>query len=86
MGKLTGYMVQYRNVDNNGTLLNVTVNNASRTSVALEGLLPASNYSIQVILILVDRLQKQSDELFVATKGKCCISLERRCVRFVPSV
>ena len=63
-------MVQYRKVDNNITSQNVTVYDASRSSVVLQGLLPASNYSILVLLVFVDRLKNLSNEVFVATKGK----------------
>lgn len=68
--QLTGYMVQYRKVDNNITSQNVTVYDASRSSVVLHGLLPASNYSILVLLVFADRLKNLSNEVFVATKGK----------------
>ena len=68
---LIGYMVLYRNVDSNGTLLNVTVNDASSSSVTLDGLLPASNYSIQVALLLVHYQERPSDPVFVVTDGEC---------------
>lgn len=63
-------MVQYRKVDNNITSQNVTVYDAGRSSVVLHGLLPASNYSILVLLVFADRLKNLSNEVFVATKGK----------------
>ena len=84
--QLTGYMVQYRKVDNNITSQNVTVYDASRSSVVLHGLLPASNYSILVLLVFADRLKNLSNEVFVATKGKWFIGSQLKCVWFVPTV
>ena len=84
--QLTGYMVQYRKVDNNITSQNVTVYDASRSSVVLQGLLPASNYSILVLLVFADRLKNLSNEVFVATKGKWFIGPQLKCVWFVPTV
>ncbi|KAL9958730.1 hypothetical protein ACROYT_G035784 [Oculina patagonica] len=65
---LIGYLVLYRNVDNNGTVFNLTVDKTSGSSVTLDGLLPGSNYSIQVSLLVDDFQGKPSDQLFVVTE------------------
>ena len=70
---LLGYKVMYRNLDSNGTQLNITLGEKS-TSLKLENLAPASNYSIQVAFVLVDSLGKLSDPLFVVTEGEYIVT------------
>ena len=70
---LLGYKVMYRNLDSNGTQLNITLGQKS-TSLKLENLTPASNYSIQVAFVLVDSLGKLSDPLFVVTEGEYIVT------------
>ena len=66
---LIGYKVMYRNTDGNSTVLNVTVDKSSGSSVTLDGLSSGSNYSVQVALLVEGFQGRPKDHLFVVTEG-----------------